>query len=129
MSDAPQGGVVLDAGAFIALENRRPRVKRLIEDLVADGIALVTSGGVVAQIWRGGAGKQAPVAMLLRQVHVVPLDEEEAKAVGMILGMRGTSDPVDAHVVLLARERGWPILTSDEDDLRALDPRADLIRV
>ncbi len=27
-----------------------------------------------------------------------------------------------AHVALLARQRGWPVLTSDPDDLLAIDP-------
>jgi hypothetical protein len=39
-----------------------------------------------------------------------------------MLAATGTSDPIDAHVVLLAREREWPVITSDPDDLRALDP-------
>jgi hypothetical protein len=39
-----------------------------------------------------------------------------------MLGVSGTRDVVDAHVVFLARERGWPVLTSDTDDLRAIDP-------
>jgi len=39
-----------------------------------------------------------------------------------MLGATGTRDPIDAHVVLLARERGWPVITTDPRDLRALDP-------
>jgi hypothetical protein len=34
----------------------------------------------------------------------------------------GRSDPVDAHVALLARERGWPILSADPKALLAIDP-------
>lgn len=34
----------------------------------------------------------------------------------------GAPDPVDAHVVFLARERSWPVLTSDANDLLAVDP-------
>jgi len=39
----------------------------------------------------------------------------------MLGAVRGR-DPIDAHVVLLAMERGWPILSSDPKDLRAIDP-------
>ena len=46
-----------------------------------------------------------------------------------MLGASGRSDPADGHVVLLARERGWPVLTSDEADLRAIDPGVELVRV
>jgi hypothetical protein len=118
---------VLDAGAFIALERSSGHVTKLLARLVRASVPMVTSGGVVAQIWRGGAGRQAPLAMLLPQVEIVPLDGLEGKLVGMVLGASRTSDPVDGHVVVLARERGWPVLTSDESDLLAIDPGVELI--
>ena len=89
-------------------------------------IPLATSAGVVAQVWRGGAHRQVPVAFLLRRTHVVDLTDREARGVGKILGMTGTSDPVDAHVALIARTRGWPVLTSDAGDLRAIDNTLEL---
>jgi hypothetical protein len=46
----------------------------------------------------------------------------EPKTVGRMLGATRTRDPIDAHVVLLARERDWPVITSDPDDLHAIDP-------
>lgn len=88
---------------------------------------MVTSGGVIAQIWRGGAGRQAPAAMLLSQIEVVAIDGLEGKLVGMVLGASRTRDPIDGHVVLLARERAWPVLTSDESDLLAIDPGLEVI--
>jgi hypothetical protein len=39
-----------------------------------------------------------------------------------MLGRTRTPDPIDAHVVLLARERGWPVLSGDAADLHAIDP-------
>lgn len=120
-------GLVLDAGAFIATENARGHVTKLLARLLRADVPLVTSGGVVAQAWRSGAGRQAPVAMVLSQVEVVVLGGVEAKLVGMVLGVSRTRDPVDGHVVLLARERGWPVLTSAPGDLRAIDPSVDLI--
>ena len=65
--------------------------------------------------------------MLLRHVDVVALGGVEAKLVGMVLGVSGARDPVDGHVVLLARERAWPVLTSDPSDLLAIDPSLDVI--
>ena len=88
---------------------------------------MVTSGGVIAQIWRGGGGRQAPLAMLLSQIEIIAIDGPEGKLVGMVLGARRTRDPVDGHVVLLARERAWPVLTSDESDLLAIDPGLEII--
>ena len=118
---------MLDAGAFIALERRSGHVTRLLAHLLRANAPLVTSGGVVAQIWRGGVGRQAAVAMLLTQIEVIAIDAIEAKIVGMVLGASGTSDPVDGHVALLARERGWPVLTSDAADLLAIDPDLEII--
>ena len=84
--------------------------------------SLVTSAGVVAQIWRGGARAQVPVTFLLRRTEVVDLTNSVARTLGRILALTRTTDPIDAHVVLLARERGWPVLSSDCDDLLAIDP-------
>jgi hypothetical protein len=122
-------GAVLDAGAFIALGRRSPATVRLMARIVGARLPLVTSGGVVARVWRGGGGRQAPVAMLLRGVEVVPLDASEGKLVGMLLGRSATDDAVDGHVALLARERGFAVLTSDADDLLRIDPQLDVIEV
>jgi hypothetical protein len=83
---------------------------------------LVTSAGVVAQVWRGGDRAQVPIAFLLRRTSVVDLTHPVARVLGRMLGATRTRDPIDAHIVLLARERGWSILSSDPDDLRAIDP-------
>ena len=114
-------GVVLDAGAFIAVERGSGRAAHRFKMLLARRVPLVTSAGVVAQVWRG-AGSQAPIAFLLRRTDVIDLTAATARLLGRMLGAAGQADPIDAHVVLLARERSWPVLTSDPDDLRALDP-------
>jgi hypothetical protein len=118
----PARGVVLDAGAFIALERRSGVMARLVERFADERTPLVTSAGVVAQIWRGGGHAQVPVAFLLRRTTVVDVTHATAKVLGRMLGATRTKDPVDAHIVLLARERGWPVITSDADDLSAIDP-------
>lgn len=100
---------------------------RLLARLLRASVPLVTSGGVVAQIWRGGAGRQAPLATLLPQIEVVALDGIEGRLVGMMLGASGARDPIDGHVVLLARDRAWPVLTSDVSDLLAIDPGIEII--
>lgn len=117
-----RSGVVLDAGAFIAAERRNATMVALVQRLVATRTPLVTSAGVVAQVWRGGVHRQVPVAYLLRHTAVLDLTFPVARLLGRMLGLSGASDPVDAHVVFLARERGWPVLTSDPGDLLALDP-------
>jgi predicted nucleic acid-binding protein len=115
-------GVVLDAGAFIALERRDRVMTELARRFAEDQIPLVTSAGVVAQVWRGGSRAQVPIAFLLRRTTVIDFTQPVAKVIGRMLGATRTKDPIDAHVVLLARERGWPVLSSDRDDLRRIDP-------
>jgi hypothetical protein len=119
-------GVILDSGAFIALEKRDKTMVSLAQLFVAKQTPLVTSAGVVAQVWRTGTGGQVPVAFLLRRTAVVDLTHSVGRMLGRMLGACGVacgvSDAVDAHVVFLARQRGWPVLSSDADDLLAIDP-------
>lgn len=119
-------GVVLDAGAFIALERKSRTMVHLAQRFAKERTPLCTSAGVVAQVWRGGVHAQVPIAFLLRKTLVVDLTHVVARVLGRMLGATGRRDPVDAHIVLLARERGWPVLTSDGADLRALDPSLDI---
>ena len=119
-------GFVLDSGALIALERGDDRVVSLTVSIRRAGTPLVTSAGVVAQVWRGGARKQVPLAFLLRRTEVIDLTDAQARVVGTLLGLSRTSDPVDAHIALIAHTRHWPVLTSDIDDLRAIDPTLEL---
>ena len=78
----------------------------------------------MGQVWRGGS-RQAILAMLLPTLRIVPLDELLGRRVGTLLARTGTSDVVDAAVVLLATDGDW-ILTSDPDDLAPLVEAAGL---
>lgn len=124
-----QNGFVLDAGAFIALERRSGIMTAMTRLFAQRGTPLVTSAGVVAQVWRGGGQRQAPIAFLLQRVRVFDLTHAVARTVGRILGASRTADAVDAHVVLLAREREWSVLTSDAEDLLAIDPTLRVERI
>ncbi|MBS2019622.1 MAG: PIN domain-containing protein [Deltaproteobacteria bacterium] len=122
-------GVVLDAGAFIALERRTPRMVAFTKIVSDRRVPLFTSAGVVAQVWRGGSGAQAAVAFLLRRTRVFDLTLAHARIVGRMLGASRTADPIDAHVVLLARQHEATVLTSDPDDLVRLDPSLPVERI
>jgi hypothetical protein len=122
-------GVVLDAGAFIALERRNRLMVSLVRRFSVERTPLLTSAGVVAQVWRGGGRRQVPIAYLLRRTRVVDLTHAVARVLGCMLGVTGRADPVDAHVVFLAREHGWPVLSSDADDLLAIDPTLSVERI
>ena len=107
--------VLLDAGAFIALERGNRLIGRRIHSTRQSGISLKTHGGVIAQVWRGGRD-QARLARVLRMVETVPLNEELGRQTGVLLAHCGLSDAIDAALVAMA-EHGDEIITSDPDDL------------
>lgn len=111
--------LVLDAGALLAVERGHGKIVALIKEEWLAGRPPRTHGGVIGQVWRGGAGRQAPLARALASVHVVPLDDDLGKRAGVLLGQTGTRDVIDAAVVLLAADDDR-ILTSDPQDLRPL---------
>ncbi|MGQ0778737.1 MAG: PIN domain-containing protein [Pseudonocardiales bacterium] len=122
--------VVLDAGAMIALERRDTRMLALADELHKARRIGYVPAGVVAQTWRGMARQHAIVRLLrAKAVHVDPLSEDVAYRLGLLLAKAGTSDVIDAHVALLARRLQATVLTSDPDDLAALDPTLTLITV
>ncbi len=123
-------GITLDAGALIAFERNDRRFVSIIARALELDLSLTVPAGVVGQVWRDGR-RQARLARLLRtkEVEVEVLDDEGARAAGQLCGVCGTSDVIDASVVLYARARGHHIATTDPDDMRTLDPSIQLIRV
>lgn len=111
--------LVLDAGALVAVERGDRDVVALVKRERLAGRTPVTHGGVIGQVWRGGTGRQANLARLLAGVEVVALDDDLGRRTGLLLGRAGTSDVIDAAVVLLAAD-GDDILTSDPADLHTL---------
>jgi hypothetical protein len=117
--------LILDAGAFVAAERGDRDLVALVKRERLAGRVPVTCGGVVAQVWRGGQGKQAPLARLLAGVEVAPIDGSLGRRAGMLLARSGQSDAIDAAVVCLAGD-GDDILTSDPGDLRSLAEAAGI---
>ena len=111
--------LILDAGAFVAAERGNREVLARVKHERRLGRTPLTNGGVVAQVWRGGHGKQAPLAQLLASAEIAPVDDQLGKLAGMLLALTGGSDAIDASVVGLARD-GDDILTSDPSDLLEL---------
>lgn len=123
-------GAVLDAGALIAVERGSRKMQALLDEAHVAGAELIVPAGALAQCWRG-TPRHARLSRLLRleNVAVVPLDEHMAKAAGVLCGIAGTADVVDASVVLSARKGTQTVITSDADDLRRLDEQLRLVTV
>lgn len=110
--------LVLDAGAFIAIEAGDRRLLALINRERLAGRPPRTHGGIVGQVWRGGA-RQARLAFVLGGVEVVSVDEHLGRRAGVLLAAAGSSDVVDAALVVLCAD-GDELVTSDPDDLLVL---------
>jgi hypothetical protein len=123
-------GMTMDAGALIAVDRNDRRVLVLLARAHETGSRVTVPASALAQAVRRPE-QQARLARLLRQptTDVVPLDRVDATNVGRLLAASGTSDVVDAHVVICARRAGQQTLTSDPDDLRALYPTIRVVPV
>ena len=130
MGKAHPQTIVLDTGALIAFERGDARMRALVREALKSGVRLAIPAGVLAQAWRGAA-RQAPLRALAKgPTAVVPaLDQVLAEATGVLCGRAGTSDVVDASVVLVARRERAVVVTSDIDNLRQLDPGLLLERI
>jgi hypothetical protein len=121
---------VLDAGALLGFERHNPKIGALIKAAPDLQVTMIVPSGVLAQVWRNGA-RQALLSKALRDPVVVeaPLNHDDAKRIGELLRVSGSSDVIDAHVAVLAGRLQAPVITSDSGDIAKLDPGLDLIRV
>ena len=122
-------GVTMDAGGLIAVDRDDRRIVVLLARARETG-SRVTVRGALAQAVRQPQ-RQTRLARLLRQptTDVIPLDRVDATNVGRLLAASGTADVVDAHVVICARRARQQVVTSDPDDLRALDPTLRVVTI
>lgn len=110
--------VVYDAGVLVAAERSDRAVWADHRVRLELGAVPVTTAPVVAQVSR--SPRQVQLRRFLRGCDVAPFAAEDAHAVGALLGEAGSSDAVDAQVVLIAARLGASVLTGDLEDLSVL---------
>jgi hypothetical protein len=110
--------VVYDAGILVAADRDDREIWADHRARLEAGVVPVTTAPVVAQVSR--SPRQVQLRRFLRGCDVVGFDPDEAHEVGALLSRSGSSDVVDAHVVLVAGGRKSAVVTSDEADLRLL---------
>lgn len=116
-------GYTFDAGALIAVDRDDRRIAVLIGRATERGGTVTVPATVLAQVIRAPQRQVRLMRFIRRRsTRVVPLDGAVAPRVGRLLAVSGTSDVVDAHVVVCARGAGQTVITSDAGDLRRLDP-------
>ncbi|CAO5227275.1 hypothetical protein [Frankia sp. AgKG'84/4] len=77
--------LVLDAGAFLAVERGDRAMLARLRIAQQRDIGLRSNAVVVAQVWQDRAGRQAMLAGLLRAVEVCPVDERTGRDAGVLL--------------------------------------------
>jgi hypothetical protein len=111
--------LILDAGAFVAVDRDDRAMVARLRAAQQHGLELRSIAMVIAQVWRDPRGRQAHLARLLHAVDVRAVTQQDGRDAGVLQRAAGTSDPIDATVVLLAAP-GDRILTSDSGDLSLL---------
>jgi len=113
--------VIIDAGPLIIdANNVNSRLWALIKRATERGDELHTTHPVLAQVWRN-LPRQANLARTTRLFEIHSLDD--SVTVGRRLAETGTSDVVDAHLVVIAERIGTFILTTDPADMTKLNAR------
>lgn len=119
--------VVLDSGALIAVERHDDRVRALLKRALDEQKQLIVPAPVVAEVWRGGAGRQALLSRFLingvehGDLAVDALDFQAALDVGLLLA-RASVSVADAAVVRAAVQHNALVVTSDPRDIGRLLP-------
>jgi hypothetical protein len=111
-------GYTYDTGMLIAAERNDRTVWAIHRRLLEQGISPSVPTTVLAQAWRGGP--QPLLSRLLSGCEVRAFTEDQARECGRLLARNTSSDIVDASAVIVARQRGDIVLTSDPDDLSSL---------
>jgi hypothetical protein len=108
----------------------RPKNRRAAGPCPGNRIPCHGSASALAQAVRQPQPQSRPARLLRKPTtDVIPLDRVDATNVGRLLAASGTSDVVDAHVVICARGALQQAVTSDPNDLRALDPTLRVVTV
>lgn len=112
-------GVTYDTGALIAADRNDRTMWALHAGFLAEEIAPTVPAPVLAEAWRGGS-RQANLARFLALSIVEDMDDERAKAVGVLAGKSSHDDIVDVAVVEGAIRRRDAIVTSNPTHMRAI---------
>ena len=130
MGKASPSSVVLDAGALIAFERGDERMRALIREALKRDARLLVPAGVLAQVFRDRRRQVALRALVAgRSTEVPALDRLLAEAAGVLCGLAGTSDVIDATVAIVAKKERAKVVTSDAGDLRRLDRGLELVPI
>ena len=118
------GTLVLDAEGLVKLAANHPRAYARVKAARNRHGLVVTAASTLTEVLRGGPG-DAPLHRVLGQITVVPIDKQQGRAAGELLGRTGLSGhrcALDALLAVVALDQPRPVvvLTSDPRDLGRL---------
>lgn len=106
------GGRVLDASALTAFASGRSvRAAALMWTAVQEDLVLVVPATALAAGWSALPESHHDVLTVLLHLPVTVVDDltaGRAREVGVL-----PADPLDAHALLCARDRGWVLVSAD----------------
>jgi hypothetical protein len=106
------GGRVLDASAIGAVAGGDSiYAAALVWTAVEEGIVLVVPSTALAAAWARLSDKDHPVLEVLLNLPVSVVDDLDATRARLVGELGG--DQLDAHAMLCARDRGYPLVTAD----------------
>ncbi|HEX2301803.1 MAG TPA: type II toxin-antitoxin system VapC family toxin [Pseudonocardiaceae bacterium] len=112
------GGRVLDTSALVAFATETSvYCAALVWTAVKESIVLAVPSTAVAEAWTVLDGDKYPILDVLLSLHVTvidSLDGERARTVGRLGGPQ-----TDAHAIVCARQRGWPLVTGESTRYRS----------
>jgi predicted nucleic acid-binding protein len=112
-------GVTFDTGAFVSVERRKERARKVFERLRQQDVLITAPLPVIGEWWRGRTDWREAI---LSAVYIEALTLETVKLAGEALASvasrRNRPSVVDAIVMASAASRGDVVYTSDVEDFR-----------
>jgi hypothetical protein len=106
------GGRVLDASAIVAFASGDSiYAAALVWTAVEEGIVLVVPSTAIAAAWALLSDKDHAVLEVLLDLPVTVVDNLDATRARAVGGLGGNQP--EAHALLCARDRGYPLITAD----------------
>ena len=122
------GGKVLDPSAVAAYLQGSIAMESWVETAKASGLTLYLPLGAFSEARAVYPDRLDDLGLLVQESQVMlrELGPEEVPKVLRLLAEAGCFDATAGHVILVARARGWPVLTTDPGRLTRIAPDLDL---
>jgi hypothetical protein len=128
------GGRVLDSSALVdAATGKSIYVRALVQTAVQHGIVLAVPTAALTTAWAAVTDRERPRLEVLLDTPVTVidvLDRAAARDTGLLLakaasGPAAQTQVAAGQVALSARRRNWPVVSTDPQPVRAIDPDLD----